>query len=79
MSACSSCSAPIRWAVTGAGARIPLDPDPVADGNLVIEVDTDPPEVRFVSKARPAPDGAARFVTHFATCPNAASHRKKAR
>lgn len=84
-SRCSSCQAPIIWAEFKAtGTRAPLDAEPVPDGNLAIAswrpdgtalivladtvqggqlaLDTAPPE---------------RWVTHFATCPNAAEHRRR--
>jgi hypothetical protein len=31
---CSTCKAPILWAITSGGHPMPIDPDPVADGNL---------------------------------------------
>lgn len=85
MSSCRSCRAPIVWAETEArgdkpARKIPLDADPAsptralpaADGNLVIigQAGSGSPIVRYVAK------GAGRFVTHFASCPNAKEHRK---
>jgi hypothetical protein len=36
MARCSSCDAPVLWAISAAsGAKTPLDPDPVEAGNLV--------------------------------------------
>lgn len=90
---CRSCNAPIRWAVSEAsGKRIPLDPEPSEDGNIVETGRTHPTGVamvRYLKKSQqpamanllalatggpelPAP----RYVTHFATCPNAEQHRK---
>jgi hypothetical protein len=34
---CRSCDAPITWAVTRKGRRIPLDPEPVAGGNIKVQ------------------------------------------
>lgn len=78
---CSSCRRPIEWALTEAGKRIPLDPAPVPDGNLVIERrDLDgTPHVRYLTKAGAdlfTDANAERRVTHFATCPNAKAHRR---
>ena len=39
MNTCRSCGAPILWRETHAGRRMPIDPEPVADGNVVIEGD----------------------------------------
>jgi hypothetical protein len=72
-SVCRSCGAPIRWAVTRAtGARIPLNPEPVPGGNIVVEASG---FVRVLGRGEEAPPGA-RFVSHFVTCPFAAAHRK---
>jgi hypothetical protein len=90
---CRSCGAPIRWAVSQAsGKRIPLDVEPVDDGNIVETGRTHTsgaPMVRYLKKSdRPIfPSLAlvvggeqpvdARYVTHFATCPNADQHRRR--
>lgn len=79
MSVCRGCGARIRWAVTEAGKRIPLDPEPRPDGNVhvydgvayVLDLD-----------GLPLHDHRAHgdhrlYVSHFATCPQAASFRKK--
>ena len=75
MSACRSCGAPIKWARTPKGRRIPLDPDPVPDGNIVLRggvAHVDGPAAGGFFD-----DGAGeRYVSHFATCPNARSHRR---
>lgn len=79
MANCRSCGAPIRWAVSdGSGKKVPLDPEPVVDGNIVV---VDRPGhtlvVRFLKKDRPLTRDGLRYVSHFATCPNSARHRKK--
>lgn len=75
MNTCRSCGAPIMWAATPKGRRMPMDPEPTPAGNrqlvdraglapLSLAVDaTTPPEV-------------PRYTAHFATCPNAQAHRK---
>lgn len=72
---CRSCGAPIRWVKTQASANMPLNLEPCEDGNIVIAsngeaivVGTKPAYLR-----RPLP----RYKSHFATCPNAAEHRRK--
>jgi hypothetical protein len=70
---CRSCGAPIVWALTSSSKRMPLDADPRADGGFWLisgcavavgsaQTETEP--------LRP------RYVSHFATCPNARKHRK---
>jgi hypothetical protein len=58
---CRSCNAPILWIVTNPGGkRMPLDAKP---------------EKRFVIEGGQA-FSRDTYVSHFATCPNAAQHRK---
>jgi hypothetical protein len=69
-SKCKSCGAAIVWAKTVSGKLAPFDAESHEDGTFVI-----------------GSDGVARFDdmliarqgyrSHFATCPNAAKHRKK--
>ena len=74
MSACRSCGAAVRWEVTAGGRRMPLDAEPVPDGNVVV-VDG---QARVLTSA-----GAElltldtpRFVSHFATCPQSGAWRR---
>lgn len=63
--ACRSCGAKIVWALTATGKKIPLDAKP--EKRVVLESRTPFGEVAVVHDT---------FVSHFATCPNAAEHRK---
>ena len=74
MSTCGSCDAPIRWALTVNGKRIPLDAEPVADGNIVLRSG-----IAHIEKtaALDLDGGGARYVSHFATCPNSQQHRRR--
>lgn len=72
MSTCNSCGAEIQWLATCNGKSIPLDVTPAEDGNLVI-VDG----VARVIKKGQDPQFKVRWKSHFATCPNAARHRRK--
>jgi hypothetical protein len=72
---CSSCDAEIVWAVTALGKRMPIDVTPTAVGNVVLEIDGDVLRARVVKTSDPRP----RYVSHFATCPNANTHRKETR
>lgn len=73
VTACRSCKARVIWATTGGGKPIPLDADPVADGNvrldngvaLILAADVD------------LPAGVARYLPHFVTCPDAPAWRRR--
>lgn len=74
---CRSCHAAVIWARTEAGKPMPIDAEPRPDGNLIIVgtlegsplVKVDPPGL-FDDPS------TARYVSHFATCPNADEHRR---
>ncbi len=66
ISLCRSCRAPIRWERTPNGKRIPLDPEPVPSGNIVIN------EIGLAVVVKP---GQGKYQSHFVSCPNAARHR----
>jgi len=72
---CGSCGAPIRWERTVNDKPIPLDPEPVDDGNLGIRDDGKVYHLGDPEKGA-LPIDVPRYKTHFATCPNAASHRR---
>lgn len=83
MSSCRSCGAEVRWAHTANGRAMPLDAEPVPDGNVVYtgrDVRNDRgvarPEVRVEAQPPMFDDGQPRYVSHFATCPNADQWRK---
>lgn len=73
---CSSCGASVIWAQwEGSGKRAPLDANPRMDGTIEISHYGwgGVPVIRSIADddlSRP------RYVSHFATCPNASSHRK---
>jgi hypothetical protein len=71
MSVCRSCQAPIRWEMTDSGKRIPLDPEPVENGNLRFD-----DHVHVIVTAY-ADDPMPRYLSHFATCRDADAWRKK--
>jgi len=73
-SRCSSCDAPIIWAVTDAGKRMPLDAEPAPDGNVVLTRVGGQARARKGSEFGP---NMPRHKSHFATCPNANQHRGK--
>lgn len=73
--ACKSCGAPVIWAVTVKGARMPVDQAPADDGNVVLIMSERGTEAIVVSSPDEHP-GVVRRKSHFATCANAAQHRK---
>lgn len=69
MANCKSCQAPIRWELTVTGRNIPLDAEPVLNGNLIFD------ENGRIVTVEPRASKLA-YISHFATCPQAAKHRK---
>ena len=70
------------WALTEKGRRIPLDRNPVPDGNIEIGEPDDVGQIhaRVVSgqdKLSPGLFPATRYKSHFSTCPNAKRHRRR--
>jgi len=78
---CRSCGARIFWGFTKRGKAIPLDELPSPDGNLALEEHKDGLRstvlVRCVKKDDLFDRSALRYVSHFATCPDAPVWRKK--
>ena len=62
--ACTSCGAAIIWAVTEAGKRTPVDAK--AERRIVLD-DTEDPPIAVVMPTH---------QSHWASCPNAAAHRR---
>lgn len=77
---CATCGAAIRWVVTEHGKRMPIDVSPVNDGNIVLRERLGQTPIAVVLTggmfgAIEQPKGA-RYKSHFATCPQAAQHRR---
>lgn len=67
---CSSCRRQVLWVVMGrTRKRMPLDPTPASIGTIVISAHDG---MAYVDRN----PGRAKFVSHFATCPNAQKHRR---
>lgn len=69
---CKGCGAPITWAVTPNGKRVPVDTRPVVYA-LVTEPDG------TVRAQRVKSEGREFGVSHFATCPKASDFSKGAK
>ncbi len=83
MAVCSSCGQTISWVVMKSGKRMPVNPDAVfvdvsdQDKNTTI-VTPDGRVVKGKAAEPPLKDAyTVGFISHFATCPKARSHRKK--
>lgn len=70
MTNCKSCGATIFWARTEAGKLIPINSEQVDGGNIVL---MDNGNTAMVVQTDAA---TKRHVSHFATCPCAATHRR---
>lgn len=79
---CRSCGAEIVWTVTDSGASMPLNPEPVEGGNIVFRPQVTlpgfgaDPQVEYIAPAD-VTDPRPRYVSHFATCPDARSWSKR--
>ena len=76
---CRSCDARIMWAQTASGRAIPLDPHPTDRGRMVLETAfRDGSGARRAVYAGPTErQGEPRYVSHFETCPQGATHRRR--
>jgi hypothetical protein len=84
---CTSCGAPVFFVRTERGELMPLDADPVKDGNIVVR-DWSVTEDGTTTAGKVAvalkgdlfegdTGGEVRYKSHFATCTDPARHRKK--
>jgi len=73
MSRCRTCHAPLIWAYTSTGRRMPFNAHPVEDGQWVI--------VHTAGQASAVHEPGSdqpRYVSHFATCKDCAYWRNQA-
>lgn len=80
------CGAAIVWARSVNGKPQPLDAKPDPKGNIVLDLDTEPPTARVVSKSvleTYRREAAAKgielelYTAHHGTCPRADEFRKR--
>ncbi len=73
--ACRSCGAPVLWCRTEAGKMMPVDAEPVENGNLEVIRAGD----RLIARVR-GEDllGSHRYLSHFVTCPQSREWRAPA-
>jgi hypothetical protein len=74
VTACRSCEASIVWCWTTKGVRIPIDPEPVPDGNVTVDAGGELIDgARVLVGAEPGlfdPPNLLHYRTHFVTCPD---------
>ena len=82
MATCKSCGAELLWAKTPNGRMMPLDVQPVPDGNIKLlgdgtcEVLTKDDLEHIDEKCDLSGYVPRLHTSHFATCPGASQHRK---
>lgn len=77
VSACKSCEAPVIWAETTAGKMMPVDAEPSDQGNVELTLGPVGRPPRADVHRRPLDDGPLGRTSHFVTCPEAGSWRKR--
>jgi hypothetical protein len=79
LASCSACLAPIRWVLTEGDKRMPIDPTPSPDGN-VVPVRRDDGSIRArVLTGDQLPAQRTAWVPHHRTCPHADDFRRRKR
>jgi len=76
-SRCRSCGAEILWARSRGGKRVPLDADPTMRGNVVLTDDGEAIVLNQADADQHRRHGGTLYLAHFATCPEAAQHRRR--
>jgi hypothetical protein len=69
-----SCGQLIRWVTTMRGKRMPLDPKPLPDGNVMLLPDG---RARVLDEASRRTCTEPLYRSHFATCTMAARFRRR--
>ena len=75
---CKSCRAPMIWARTENGKNVPLDAEPTPAGNIHLRADGVAVYVKKDQMDNPLFPPERRYKSHYATCPHAPEHRRKA-
>ena len=83
MGQCKTCGSEILWVKTSAGKWLPLDPVAVEGGNICLDGNYNaeilsPPQCEELEKgaAKRGAPAPRLYKSHFATCPQAAGHRR---
>lgn len=73
---CSTCKAEIIWTLTVNWKRNPVDAVPVPTGNMILVEQPDGKVLARVLSPDELAKHAERYQSHFASCRQAAEHRK---
>lgn len=81
---CRSCKKPILWALTENGRRIPIDPEPVENGNILLQhrpanIPLAVYQTKEMLAALHEHGGLQQYrlyLSHFVSCPQAKGWRK---
>ncbi|PXY17364.1 hypothetical protein BA062_37785 [Prauserella flavalba] len=79
---CKSCRARILWATTRDGERMPVNADPASNGNVLLALQDGQLAAAVLTAGQARMSRARRIplrLAHFATCPKADHHRRRAR
>lgn len=73
---CRACGAPMVFVRCASrdGKWTPLDPEPVSDGNIVVNAAG---EAEYLTASAQETYTGERFKSHFATCPEAERFRRR--
>jgi len=74
---CSTCKRPILWARSEHGRPIPIDPAPRPDGNIVLRPIAVGAELLAHVVTAGEETDEQRYASHFSTCPEAETHRRR--
>jgi hypothetical protein len=77
VSRCRSCGAEIRWARMSSGRAMPLDLEPSPAGTVALVDDEHAETLSRDAAELEREAGRELYVSHFATCPNSAQHRRR--
>ena len=80
MAECRSCRIPIDWAQLPGGKPVPVDRDSAGDPNGTLAVRRTPAgtlQARVLKSGEQTQPGEVRGISHFASCPQAATWRAK--
>lgn len=77
MTTCKWCPAPITWALTAKGHRMPLNPDVDPSGNVAVTEPQGnaPRRARVLRAGETALEGEWLTTSHHSTCPNVQRRR----
>lgn len=74
---CRSCNAPVLWFQTEAGKWMIVDAEPNPEGTIIVDAKGVAHTLKKADLFAPAVEGTS-YVTHWATRPSRAQHKKGA-